>query len=322
LSEIKPGNTFYDNATGTLNTSGGAIAIAVNEPANTLYVASVNGTVSVFALDPASAPAAFSVNGVIKDAQGVPAAGVTVNAAGSGASASAVTDATGLFVLTGLPAGAYTIKPASTAFSFAPASQSVAVNSVNVRGLAFTTSLPVVPSSFTLPSTMIGPGVAITASVGLDRPAPAGGAVLALSASDPKAAKFPSTVTVPAGQSSVSFQVQGNGVSAPTIVALMATRDGATASTTLTVAPSDKPSISAATYSQSKQVLTVTATDTNPAATVAVQNANNNAILGPMTNLGDGSYSFQLSIATSVPTSVNIISNLGGKTGQGVKLIQ
>jgi hypothetical protein len=164
--------------------------------------------------------------------------------------------------------------------------------------------------------------VAITASVGLDRPAPAGGAVLVLSASDPKAARFPSTVTVPAGQSSVSFQVQGNSVSAPTIVALMATHNEATATTILTVAPSDKPSITAATYSQSKHVLTVSATDTNPAATVAVQNANDNAILGPMTNLGNGSYSFELSIATSVPTSVNIISNLGGKTGQGVKLIQ
>jgi hypothetical protein len=75
MSEIKPGNTFYDATTGNRTTLGGAISIAVNETANLLYVASVNGTVGVFALDPPTAPAAFSVNGVIRNPQGVPAAG-------------------------------------------------------------------------------------------------------------------------------------------------------------------------------------------------------------------------------------------------------
>ena len=36
-----------------------------------------------------------------------------------------------------------------------------------------------------------------------------------------------------------------------------------------------------------------------------------------MFNLGNGSYSDQQTIGASIPTSVNIISNLGGKTGQG-----
>ena len=47
-------------------------------------------------------------------------------------------------------------------------------------------------------------------------------AVLTLSASDTKAAKVPATVTVPAGQTSVSFAVQGSGVSAVRVVALTA----------------------------------------------------------------------------------------------------
>jgi hypothetical protein len=157
--------------------------------------------------------------------------------------------------------------------------------------------------------------------VTLNQAAPSGGAVLALSASDPKPAKFPSTVTVAAGQSSVSFAVQGNGVSATTTVTLIAAYNGGTAGTNLTVAPSDSLHITSATYSKSQLLLQVKATGTNPAATLQVQNANNNAILGTMTNLGNGSYSYQQSLATNVPTSVNVISNLSGKTGQGVSIV-
>lgn len=43
-----------------------------------------------------------------------------------------------------------------------------------------------------------------------------------------------------------------------------------------------------------------------------VQNASHNAILGMMFNLGNGSYSDQQTIGAGIPTSVNIISNLGG----------
>jgi DNA-binding beta-propeller fold protein YncE len=322
LSEIKPGNTFYDTSTGMLTTLGGAVAIAVNESANQLYVASVNGTVSVFALDPPAARPAFSVNGAIKDAQGLPVAGVTVKASGAAGNATAVTDVTGLFVLTGLPMGVYTVAPVSAAFAFAPASLSVSVNNTNLGGLAFQANPPIVPNSYTLsPWTLIGAGVTTTATVTLNQPAPAGGAVVTLSSSDPKPAKFPSTVTIPAGQSSVSFAVQGSGVSATTTVTLTAQYNGGTASTTLTVAPSDSLKITSATYSKSQQLLQVQATGTNSAATISVQNANNNAILGSMTNLGNGSFSYQLNLATGVPTSVNIISNLGGKTGQGITVI-
>lgn len=322
LYEIKPGNTIWDTSAGMLTTLGGAIAVAVNESNNTLYVADVNGTVSVFALDPPAAAPAFSVNGVIKDAQGVPVAGVTVNASGTGGNVTAVTDATGLFVLTGLPLGTYTVTPVSALFAFAPASQTVSVIDRNIGGLVVQANPPIVPNGYTLsPWTMIGAGVVTNATVTLNQPAPAGGAVLTLSASDPKPAKFPSTVTVPAGQTSVAFQVQGNGVSTTTTVTLNTVYNGGTASATLTVAPGDSLKITSATYSKSQQLLQVKATGTNSAAIIAVQNANNNVILGTMVNLGNGNYSYQLNLATGVPSSVNIISNLGGKTGQGVTVI-
>ena len=140
LSEIKPGNTFYNASTGTLTTLGGAVAIAVNETDNRLYVANVNGTVSVFDLDPPAAPATFSISGVILNAQGTPAAGVTVHASGAAGTATAVSDAAGLFVFAGLPSGDYTIAPISASLAFAPASARVSVFDRNSRGLEFRTA--------------------------------------------------------------------------------------------------------------------------------------------------------------------------------------
>ncbi len=318
-TEIKPGNTFYDFSAGARTTLGGAIAMAVNESSNLLYVAGVNRTIGVYALNPPAAPAAFSVNGVVRNAQGMPAAGITVNAAGAGGSATGVTDATGLFVLTGLPLGTYTVTPVSASFSFAPNSQTVSVIDRNIGGLAFQANPPIVQVSYTLsPWTMIGAGVATTATVTLNQPAPAGGAVLTLSASDPKAAKVPSTVTVPAGQSSVSFPVQGSGVSITTIVTLVAQYNGGTASASLTVAPGGKLTITSATYSQSTQVLKVRANDSNPQATLNVFLASNNQLLGTMVNQGGGSYALQVLFQAGTPASVNVVSNLGAKTGQGV----
>lgn len=319
VGEVKVGNVIYDGIRQMLTTRGGAVAMAVDEARNLLYVASVNGTISVIALDTPFAAPAFSANGVVRDLSGVPQPGVTVTATAAGFSTTAVTDPTGMFVLTGLVSGAYTVKPQEAGFSFT--AQTVNVSGANISGLSFIAFPPVRPASYTLsPWTLIGPGVLTTATITLNQPAPAGGQVLTLSASDTKPAKFPGTLTVAAGQASVSFAVQGNGVSVATNVTLMATSNGGTAGAALTVAPGDSLKITSATWSNSTKLLQVNGTGTNPAATLQVQDGKSNAILGTMTNLGNGSYSFQLTVA-SAPTSVNILSNLGGKTGQGVAIV-
>ena len=46
----------------------------------------------------------------------------------------------------------------------------------------------------------------------------------------------------------------------------------------------------------------------------------NNQLLGTMVNQGGGSYTFQQPYQAGTPASVNAVSNLGGKTGQGVFL--
>jgi DNA-binding beta-propeller fold protein YncE len=123
--------------TNTFSTPDGAVAVAVNENTNTLYVANFGGTVGVYALDPPVSAPRFSINGVIMDAKGVPAAGVTVNAFGPAGNDSAVTDARGLYVITGLPVGIYTVTPSSANLLFTPFSRSVQISNSNLGAVSF-----------------------------------------------------------------------------------------------------------------------------------------------------------------------------------------
>jgi len=120
--------------------------------------------------------------------------------------------------------------------------------------------------------------------------------------------------------------VQGNGVSTATAVTLVASYTGAldpvgtpTTTASLTVSPSDVLKAPKPTWSTSTHMLTVSATSTNPQAILTVLNANGNVPMGTMTNLGNGNYSFQM-IVPSI-SAVNLKSNLGGATGQGVTVI-
>jgi hypothetical protein len=149
--------------------------------------------------------------------------------------------------------------------------------------------------------------------------------VISLSASPTQPAKFPATVTFAPGQTSVNFTIQGNSVSGATSVGLIASYAGSLAplgthlSTLLTVEPTDTLHVNKATWSTSSHTLTLTASSTNPQATITVLNANGNVPLGTMTNVGNGSFNFQATIASI--SAVNVKSNLGGSTGQGTTVI-
>ena len=68
--------------------------------------------------------------------------------------------------------------------------------------------------------------------------APAGGAVVTLTSSDPSAVPVPATVTVPAGQSLQQFRFVHGQVTEQTPVTVTATYAGSTATTSITVLPS------------------------------------------------------------------------------------
>ena len=186
---------------------------------------------------------------------------------------------------------------------------------------------PLAISSFSAtPFAVIGPGVTTNGVIALNQPAPSGGVVISLAAS-PGAAKVPATVTVAQGQTSANFTIQGNSVSGSTSVSLTASYQGVlaplgvSAATTITVSPSDSLRMAkgAVTWSKSTNLLTVTATGTNPQAIVTVLNANGNVPLGTMTGDGSGNFTFQTTIASI--SSVNLKSSLGGATGQGVTVV-
>jgi hypothetical protein len=91
-------------------------------------------------------------------------------------------------------------------------------------------------SSVTLnPATVVG-GASSTGTVTLSGAAPAGGAQITL-ASNNSAASVPSSVTVPDGSASATFQVNTTAVATSTSVTISASYGGASQSATLTVTP-------------------------------------------------------------------------------------
>jgi hypothetical protein len=98
-------------------------------------------------------------------------------------------------------------------------------------------------SSLTLnPTSVVGGVQSSTGTVTLSSPAPAGGAQVVL-ASDSGSATVPSSVTVSAGATSSTFQVNTRAVTASTSVTIVASYGGASQSATLTVTPATVPTL-------------------------------------------------------------------------------
>ena len=86
------------------------------------------------------------------------------------------------------------------------------------------------------PATIIAPNTSIANRILLPSPAPAGGAVVALTSSN-LAVAVPASVTVPAGATAASFSLSANAVPAATTAIIQAQYNSATATATLTVNP-------------------------------------------------------------------------------------
>ncbi len=90
------------------------------------------------------------------------------------------------------------------------------------------------PVNLTFAPNPAGGGTKVDATLTLDRPALPGGTVVALSSSHP-AAQPPATVTVPAGETEVEFEIPTSGVSEFTGVTIGATNEGHTLNRQLTL---------------------------------------------------------------------------------------
>jgi hypothetical protein len=160
-------------------------------------------------------------------------------------------------------------------------------------------------------------GTSSVGTVSLSAAAPTGGAGVMLSSSNGAIASAPQSVTVAAGATSASFSVSTRQVSATTSVTISAAYNGVAKTALLKVNAIDSVTIQRAEYSRSAKVLQVEATSTEPTAMLRVYVTGNGALMGTLTNNGDGSFSGYLSWP-SRPKSITVRSNFGGSASKSV----
>jgi len=183
-------------------------------------------------------------------------------------------------------------------------------------------------SSLTLnPTSVIGGAQSSTGTVTLSGPAPAGGAQVALSSSNPTTANVPSSVTVAAGATSATFTVSTRTVASSTTVTIFAAYGGATTSASLTVTPASPPppTVSSLTLNPAnvfgRQSSTGTVTLTGPAPAGGAQvllSSNNGAATVPSSVIVPaGATSATFTVNTSfvlISTSATISASYNGTT--------
>jgi hypothetical protein len=119
----------------------------------------------------------------------------------------------------------------------APTSVTITATSVAFPGKSASATIKVT-NLFWLalsPTTIVAGGKSSANYVVLYEPAPAGGAVIALTTSDPAAASTPATVTIPAGATSAIFPITAGSVSATKSVVVTGTYLGVQKTATVTV---------------------------------------------------------------------------------------
>ncbi len=191
--------------------------------------APTNGTGAVASVTLASSAivAGSTIQGTVTLAAAAASGGASVTLSSSNAAVatvqSPVTVAAGStstsFTVTGVAAGTATI----TASAGGGSAQSPALTVTRAPALA----------SITLSAPTVVGGSAVSGTATLTGPAPAGGAVVSLSGSDPVI--VPSSVTVPAGSSAATFSVSTRAVGGTTSATITGTYGGASASATLSV---------------------------------------------------------------------------------------
>jgi hypothetical protein len=179
---------------------------------------------------------------------------------------------------------------------------------------------PATVSSLTLSPNAVTGGASSTGTVTLS--ARAQTATTVRLSSNNASAAVPSSVTVAAGASSATFNVNTAQVSTATTATLTATLNATSRSATLTINPpatpsTDTVSVTRAEYDSSKRVLRVEATSTRTNATLQVFVTSTGQLVGTLTNNGGGRYSGQFNASTN-PQSITVRSNLGGQATRAV----
>ena len=191
---------------------------------------------------------------------------------------------------------------------------------VFVRELAVRGTPPPSPTlvSFTVNPNSVTAGKSSTGTVTLPDPAPLGGLVVSLASEDPSVASVPSTITIPAGDTSGSFTVS-TFLSPKTTFGLSATHADTTLFSLITVGP---PTLSTLSVSPTSVVAgssstgTVTLSDVAPSEGAAVSlSASSSATTVPTSitvPAGATSATFAISTGAVTATTASVISGFYG----------
>jgi hypothetical protein len=183
-------------------------------------------------------------------------------------------------------------------------------------------------SSLSVSPTSVTGGNSSTGTVTLSGPAPAGGAIVALSSSNTTVASVPSSVTVAAGATTAMFTVSTSVVAGSTTVAISATYGSATRSALLTVTPASPPPATLSSLSLNPTSVTggnsstgtVTLSGPAPAggAQVALSSSNTTVARVPSSvTVAAGATTATFTVSTSAiaaSTTVTISAICGGAT--------
>jgi hypothetical protein len=172
-------------------------------------------------------------------------------------------------------------------------------------------------SSLTLSPPSIGAGGAGVGTVLLNAAAPAGGATVALSSSNPPVATVPASVTVPMGATSANFPIATVACTSGSAT-VSGTYSGVTQSAALNVISSaDYVAIGQAAYFKTWRLLRVSATSTDPSAVLRVYVTSSGTLIGTLSNLGGGRYSGQFPRSAN-PKHITVRSSSCGSASAAV----
>ena len=189
------------------------------------------------------------------------------------------------------------------------------------------TVMPWIASLSLTPASVTGGGSA-TGAVTLSLAAPTGGVTVGLTSSDPSSATVPTSVTIPAGGTSASFQVTTQPVSSPDSVTISVAAGGETAVAALQVVPAALASLvlnptSVSAGGSSVGTVTLSAAAPTGGAAVGLTSSNTQSATVPVTvtvAAGATSATFTVTTLASAPSSSVTISATYGTVTQTATL--
>jgi hypothetical protein len=222
------------------------VAVSLNDPNPAvldfeLSSAPASVSLSSISLNPTRVTGGNSSTGTVTLSDAAPAGGAQVALSSSNTTAARVPSS--VTVAAGATSATFTVSTSAVAASTTVTISAAYAGATRSASLTVTPAPPPPPTlaSMTLSPTSVTGGNSSTGTVTLSGPAPAGGALVALSSSNTTAARVPSSVTVAAGATSVTFTVSTSGVASSTAVTIFATYGGVSRSALLTVMPAPPP---------------------------------------------------------------------------------